>query len=519
MSTRQDAGGSRPRRNLFGSLAMLSVTFVATLVAVITFQRPALIWEAVAIGSFAFALALGFAVFSSSRYFRRLDAQWFVDGLTGLPNRTAFHADFRRIAGSWQEAAVALIDLDGFLQVNEQYGHAAGDTLLYRCGEMLNALCGSEARVYRLGGDEFALLKTGSYAPTLLESLCRRLVERLAQPIETGELCLAIGASVGLARRGAQEAVESSEMLRQADIAMHLSKRSGKARCSWFTAELDSEREQTRSLEDELRRALRDNQFHVHYQPLVDCKTRMITSVEALIRWERADGKIVGPDVFIPAAEEAGLIHTIGLFVLRRACLDALAWPGIKLSVNLSPAQLRNPEFPVQLGQILEETGFDPSRLELEITETCLVHDPVVAGRSMAMIRNFGASVVLDDFGTGYASFGFLRQFRFEKLKIDRSLISRAGDDEGSRAMMLSSITVARAMRMGVTAEGVETAEQAALVRAAGCDQIQGWIYFRAMPAHDVAKYLGRPVEAAETASHMVRSRTHPPRHSQRKFA
>ena len=220
----------------------------------------------------------------------------------------------------------------------------------------------------------------------------------------------------------------------------------------------------------------------------------MVVAVECLIRWERPDGKQVGPNIFIPVAEESGLINSIGLWVLRQACCDARDWDDIALSVNISAAQLRNPEFPIQLGLILEETGFDPQRLELEITETCLVLDPVIAERSLAVIRGFGGKIALDDFGTGYASIGFLRQFRFEKLKLDRSLVVQAGEDDGSRAMMLSSITVARAMKMGVTAEGVETEEQADMVRAAGCDQIQGWLYFKAMPAEEIAQHLGKPV-------------------------
>jgi EAL domain-containing protein (putative c-di-GMP-specific phosphodiesterase class I) len=160
------------------------------------------------------------------------------------------------------------------------------------------------------------------------------------------------------------------------------------------------------------------------------------------------------------------------------------------LSVNISAAQLRNPEFPIKLGEILEETGFPPRRLELEVTETCLVLDPVVAERTLDVIRGFGVRISLDDFGTGYASIGFLRQFRFEKLKLDRSLVVQAGEDDGSRAMMLSSIAVARALGMGVTAEGVETEPQADLVRAAGCDQIQGWLYYRAMPAREIDRLV-----------------------------
>mgnify|MGYP000029455788 CR=1 FL=1 len=213
-------------------------------------------------------------------------------------------------------------------------------------------------------------------------------------------------------------------------------------------------------------------------------------AVEALLRWERGERERIGPDVFVPIAEETGLINPIGLWVLRKACREALAWDPIKLSVNVSAAQLRNPEFPVQLGHVLEETGFPPSRLELEVTETYLVGDITTAGRSLEMIRGFGVGVVLDDFGTGYASIGFLRNFRFEKLKLDRTLIVDAARDDSSRAMMISSIAVARAMAMDVTAEGVETEAQAALVRTAGCDQIQGWLYFKAITAAEVSEHL-----------------------------
>ena len=200
----------------------------------------------------------------------------------------------------------------------------------------------------------------------------------------------------------------------------------------------------------------------------------------------------IGPDVFIPIAEESGLIDPIGLWVLREACREAMGWDGIKLSINVSAAQLRNPEFPIQFGQILEETGFPPARLELEVTETYLVLDPVVAGRALEMIKQFGVGVVLDDFGTGYASIGFLRKFRFEKLKIDRSLIVDAALDDGSHAMMVSSIAVARAMDMDVTAEGVETEAQAELVRIAGCDQIQGWLFFRPISAEEITEQLSK---------------------------
>lgn len=425
----------------------------------------------------------------------RLEKMGLTDSLSALPNRRALHKKVRAIVARNDEIAIALIDLDGFKMVNDLYGHAVGDELIKESAIILQNICGDDAECFRLGGDEFALYMTGPLSSTILEGICRRLIDRLRHPIQIADRRISIGASVGLAlsenaSSTGQKSLSSSELLRRADVAMYASKRGGRMRCTWFKNEFDRNLEAIRTLDEELRLALRNDEFRVHYQPLVDAQTKVIVAVESLIRWDRPDGEIVGPNVFIPVAEESGLIHAIGLLVLRQSCEDALQWGGIKLSVNISAAQLRDPEFPIQLGQILEDTGFQPDLLELEITETCLVLDPVVAERSLDVIRGFGVRVVLDDFGTGYASIGFLRQFRFEKLKLDRSLIVGSADDEGSRAMMLSSISMAQALKMDVTAEGVETEAQADLVRAAGCDQIQGWLYFKAMPAAEIGQHL-----------------------------
>lgn len=425
----------------------------------------------------------------------RLEMLGLTDSLSNLPNRRALHKKIRAIVNHDYEIAIALIDLDGFKMVNDLYGHAVGDELIKEAAVILKNICGDDAECFRLGGDEFAIFMTGPLSNTILEGICRRLIDRLRHPIQIADRRIGIGASVGLALSNDsiaadQHVLSSSELLRRADVAMYASKRGGRMRCTWFKNEFDRNLEAIRTLDEELRLALRNDEFRVHYQPLVDAQTKAIVAVESLIRWHRPDGKMVGPNVFIPVAEESGLIHAIGLLVLRQSCNDALQWGDIRLSVNISAAQLRDPEFPVQLGQILEDTGFPPELLELEITETCLVLDPVVAERSLDVIRGFGVRVVLDDFGTGYASIGFLRQFRFEKLKLDRSLIVGSADDEGSRAMMLSSISMAQALKMDVTAEGVETEAQADLVRAAGCDQIQGWLYFKAMPANEIAQHL-----------------------------
>jgi diguanylate cyclase (GGDEF)-like protein len=440
-----------------------------------------------------FAVATALLVRIGLSGVRQLEKLGLTDSLSGVPNRRALHHDVARLAVEGDEVALALIDLDGFKAVNDHYGHFVGDKLIKRCAELLRELCGGDAHHYRLGGDEFAIVVIGPIAGNILESTCRRLLEKLAKPVTIEERKITIGASIGLARSTRDAPFASSELLRQADVAMYASKTGGKMRCTWFNEEFDKAREKAREVENELRVALARDEFCMNYQPLVDAASGEIVAVEALLRWNRGEREPIGPNLFIPVAEETGLINPIGRWVLHRACTDALEWPNIKLSVNVSPAQLRNPEFPIQLGHILEETNFPPEKLELEITETYLVGDPNVAGRALDMIRGFGVGVALDDFGTGYASIGFLRKFRFEKLKLDRSLIIDAADDDSSRAMMVSSIAVARAMNMGVTAEGVETQAQATLARTAGCDQMQGWLYYKAVPAAEVTRLLARP--------------------------
>lgn len=434
------------------------------------------------------------SIFSLSRIgisrLAKLEKLSMTDGLCGLPNRRALHANIEKGRDTEDEVAFALLDLDGFKQINDHFGHFVGDQLIRECADILREVCQPDARCYRLGGDEFAITMIGPHAGTILEGLCRSLLTRLASPIAIGDRRISVSTSIGLSRSLARDAYPSSELLRRADVAMYASKRGGKNRCTWFTPAFDRSREAIKELDEDLRVALDNDEFTLHYQPLVEATSGDIVAVEALIRWIKQDGQMVGPHIFIPVAEETGMINPIGLWVIRKACEDALNWGDLTLSVNLSAAQLRNLEFPIQLGEILEATGFPPHRLELEITETCLVLDPTLAERSLEVIRGFGVNISLDDFGTGYASIGFLRQFRFEKLKLDRSLVVDAGQDEGSRAMMLSSITVARALKMDVTAEGVETEEQAQMVRTAGCDQIQGWLYYKAMPADSINKLL-----------------------------
>ncbi len=442
------------------------------------------------VGVLIYAATLLFLGRSGIATVRGLEQLAHIDPLTLLPNRHALHEDIQHRARGDEEVALAIIDLDSFKQVNDHYGHAVGDQLIELCADLLREVCGREARCYRLGGDEFAAVMSGKVAGTILEGICRTLVERLGTPLTLGDRLIPVGASIGLTRSTAELRIASSEMLRRADVAMDMSKRGGKMRCTWFNESFDRRRERVREIEDEIRAGIAGGEFGLAYQPLVNADDKRIVAVEALLRWDRGTRDPLGPNIFVPVAEDSGLINPLGMWVLRQAVCDAARWGDITLSVNISAAQLRNAEFPIKLGEVLDETGFPPHRLELEVTETCLVLDPVVAERTLDVIRSFGVRIVLDDFGTGYASIGFLRRFRFEKLKLDRSLVELAGADDGSRAMMLSSIALARALDMGVTAEGVETEEQAELVRLAGCDQIQGWLYHRALPAPEIDRLI-----------------------------
>lgn len=487
--------GSSPRLLVVMPMCVLTVIFVTTCTLLILSKDiPQTSASGLVIGGIAtYSLAAAYLAHIGMMTVDELQRLGMTDSLSDLPNRLALHHHASTKTRPGEELAIALIDLDGFKTVNDLYGHQVGDQVIKQVARMLRGLCSKDAMPYRLGGDEFAIGMAGPLAGTILEGMCHNLLEQLAQTIPVEDRRIAIGASVGLARSSLADRPDSSELLRRADVAMYVSKRAGKMRCSWFRPDFDRALEAARDMDIELRGGLLNNEFRMHYQPLVDTSSQRVVAVEALLRWERADGKIIGPEVFVPIAEESGLINAIGLWVLRQSCQDALGWGGIKLSVNISAAQLRNPEFPIQLGHILEETGFPPERLDLEITETCLILDPKVAERSINIIRDFGINVVLDDFGTGYASIGFLRQFRFERLKLDRSLVINCADDVSLRAMMLSSISMARALDMEVTAEGVETQAQADLVRAAGCDHIQGWFYFKAMPARDIEQHLSSP--------------------------
>ena len=412
-----------------------------------------------------------------------------IDSLSELPNRRALRAELKRRRATQQTVALCLLDLDGFKFINDNYGHAIGDRLIVSCAEMLVGLVGDRGFVARLGGDEFAFVLSGATAWRNVKQLADDILDKMSVPFRVGERTVMIGASIGLTQACGEEA-DAGEMLRRADVAMYAAKRAGKMRVCQFDAMLDHRQARVHIIEREMREALANDQFRLVYQPVFDAADGSVNCVEALLRWSSPTLGEIDPADFIPVAEESGLIDPLGLYILKKACTDTRAWDGVRVAVNISAAQLRNPDFACNVKAILEETDFPPARLELEITETYLVSDPETAGFVLQGLHELGISIALDDFGTGYASIGFLRQFSFDKLKLDRSLVIDAENSEAARALLQASVAMARALKMQVAAEGVETNGQADLMRVAGCDQLQGWLFDRAMPAERIATLI-----------------------------
>ena len=421
--------------------------------------------------------------------YRQLRNNALIDPLSTLPNRLALESALALHLKRGEHVALAFLDLDGFKIINDTFGHSVGDQLITECSNLASELAADCDMVARLGGDEFAVLAIGSDADKRLSKFAEQLLYRLGQPFRLGSRTIMIGVSIGIAGR-TKGADSVSELMRRADIAMYASKRAGKMRATTFDVEIDRRQADAQDIDRRMRFALEQQHFQVFYQPLIGARCNRVIAVEALLRWFDPGGEEMCPDQFIPIAEESGLIDKIGLFVLDRACRDAMAWPHLQLAVNISAAQLRNPEFPAHLAKILADTGFPARRLELEITETYVVRQPEIANRVLAEIQQLGVKIALDDFGTGYASIGFLRQFNFDTLKIDRSLVIDAIADESARAMVHASVVMARALGMAVVAEGIENEAQAHFMRVAGCDFLQGWLYSHAVVADDVVALI-----------------------------
>jgi diguanylate cyclase (GGDEF)-like protein len=418
------------------------------------------------------------------------------DPLCGLPNRNFFSERLETVLADVKRggapAAVFYIDLDHFKDVNDTLGHPVGDELIRNVTLRLSHIMRGDDLVARLGGDEFAVITAASSDHAALHDIASRMIATLCAPYSISGHTIVIGASIGIAVID-QRSGGSADIMRYADMALYRAKNEGRNRACIYDAVMDADLSQRKLVEQDLRETLEKGSLKVFYQPIFNAGGDKVMGVEALARWLHPTRGFVPPGEFIPIAEHSGLIIELGANVLRRACLDGLEWPGITVSVNVSPLQFRRLDFVAMVERILAETGFDPKQLELELTETTLLGNVESAEAAMRRLKALGVRFALDDFGTGYSSLLYLRRFPFDKLKIDRSFVSSIETAPDAAAIVHAVVSLGRGLGMKVTAEGVETAEQHLFLRAAGVHYMQGFRFGRPTESAEIAIRLAKP--------------------------
>ena len=401
------------------------------------------------------------------------------DHLTGLPNRLALTTEMGKLELEGKPYALAFADLDGFKEVNDSYGHEFGDRLIYMIAKGIRELAPTAGLCSRLGGDEFVVLFAGKDGSESAKTFANRLIAMLKHPFDLEGRIASVGASIGIAECKGKEDV--MEMLRRADIAMYKAKGSGKNRYCLFDESFDAERNENLSIASELKSILASRNLDIMFQPVVNARSGEITGVEALARWPSTSPRYVTADKFIGIAENSGLIDQLGELILERACVHAVMWPHIRLAVNISAVQLNHPGFVRRSLEVLHKHGIEPNRVEFEITETSLIQDTERAKQVFKELQQVGIKVALDDFGTGFSSIGYLRAFQFDRIKIDKSIVGKVLSSASELAVVQGTLLVARGLSADVTAEGVESAEQASVLRLAGCTELQGYHYHKPM--------------------------------------
>lgn len=415
------------------------------------------------------------------------------DTLTSLPNRLQLtEALGSALEGTvkWRtRCALMMVDLDRFKAVNDSLGHMTGDKLLAQVSARLQRLMGEGELCGRLGGDEFAVVIEDASEKGRIAELANSIIASLSEPYQVDQHKLYVGASVGSAV-GPRDGSTVEELMRNADLALYRAKDVGGGEHFAFEQELHASAEERRKLEVSLRSALELDEFVLHYQPVVDANSENIVSFEALVRWNSKDHGFVSPGKFIPLAEDTRLIVPIGRWVLYQACQEATNWPEhIKVNVNVSPEQLLEPEFHLEVVQALSETGLRPDRLEIEVTESIFVRDASIARAALEHVMALGCSIALDDFGTGYSSLGYIRELRFSTIKVDRTFVQGAAQGASeSLAIINAVVAMAKSLDMTTTAEGVENTEEAELIRNLGCDKIQGFYFGRPMSKEEARR-------------------------------
>ncbi|MEA1085578.1 EAL domain-containing protein [Sphingomonas sp. CD22] len=433
------------------------------------------------------------------------------DGLTGLANRQRMRQSLDKTlqpqGGVLRPASLFLMDLDRFKAVNDTLGHQAGDALLKQVAQRLERGVGAVGLVGRLGGDEFKVLLPAIDHRDTLTTLARELIASLSQPYFIAGATVTIGCSIGIAI-APQHGDNAEELVRNADLALYAAKADGRGVHRFFSEEMLSGAKSRKALEDDMRTALAEGGFHLHYQPVVSTATEAITGYEALLRWQHPVRGRISPADFIPVAEECGLIEALGEWVLRTACDAAARWPrAVRVAVNVSPIQFANPAFPAIVTSALARSGLPASRLELEITEGVFLDESGATDAMFRSLKALGVRLALDDFGTGYSSLGYLRTAPFDKIKIDQSFVRGAAQPGNRNAAIIRAIvTLADTLDMETTAEGVEIQDEIELVRALGCSHIQGFVYGAGIADADVVTQLGGAVQAAPVGHKVSRA-------------
>jgi diguanylate cyclase (GGDEF)-like protein/PAS domain S-box-containing protein len=414
------------------------------------------------------------------------------DSLTGLANRVQMLQALEQAVGGQggkaRDCSLLMLDLDRFKSVNDTLGHPAGDMLLRQVSQRLQRIVGERGLVGRQGGDEFKILLPGRVDHAALAQLAGIIISSLSQPYSIEGNSVVIGVSIGISSCPT-DGVTADGLIRNADLALYAAKGDGRGVHRFYSPEMHADAEDRRQLEEELRQALATDALHLVYQPVVNARTEQITGYEALLRWNHPQRGAISPTVFIPIAEDTGLIAQIGEWVLRTACHDAASWTdGARVAVNVSPIQFGNPAFPSTVMNVLASTQLSPERLELEITESVFLNDNDGTDMMFARLKGLGVRLALDDFGTGYSSLGYLKKAPFDKIKIDQSFV-RGAAAKGSRnsAIIKAIVSLAEALGMDTTAEGAETQDELDLIRRLGCSHVQGYIYGRPILAEAIA--------------------------------
>ena len=426
------------------------------------------------------------------------------DALTDLPNRALFHEQLKRelarIAPG-EQLAVLYIDIDEFKSVNDTLGHLIGDELLKSVAVSLGRCVRDTDFVARLGGDEFAIVQTGVRTADEVTGLVTRVLDTIREPYECLGHQVTTDASIGIAL-APQHGTDLDQILKNADLAMYAAKSAGRRTYRFFEPEMDARVRARRILEMDLRQAISDGAFEVHYQPCVNLRDNKITGCEALLRWRHSERGMISPAEFIPIAEETGLINQLGEWVLTTACAEATTWPDhIKLAVNVSPVQFKSGTLALKIVAALAASGLPASRLELEITEAVLIRDDEAALAILHQLRAIGVGIALDDFGTGYSSLSYLQRLPFDKIKIDRCFVNDIAEPDGSSCIVQAVVNIAAARQMTTTAEGVETQQQRELLRALGCAEMQGYLFSPAKPAAEIRQLFHREQSAGADLS------------------